>query len=637
MGILWRIVGVFSACVYVSFGDENRSFVIDHENKQFLKDGEPFRFVAGEMHYFRVPRAYWKDRLHKIKMAGLNAVSFYVEWSGHEPEPGTYNFQDMYDLDEFLKEVKEQDLLAIVRPGPYICAERDNGGLPYWLLREHPAMKYRTRDWFFLHDMDRWLSKLGPVLRPHTYENDGPIVMVQLEHQYGYYGNCDPLYLEHLLTMLEVRLGRKLVFFRGGPVVKAQYDCGKVRDALVTGYMTPTEDPAVLAPIIQSAQVSPGPLFISEYYTGGMDYWGWEHTWRPRKTVMKTFKTLMEMNASVTFYMFHGGTNFGFTAGSSLKHPLVTSYDYEAPISEFGDPTPMYYDIRNVTSKYRPLPEGEPPGPSDKMSVGPVELDRYASLEEVMAHFRQKDWLKRMESADPVTFEKFGQPFGFLLYRTTVRYATAATAWLQFFGLSDRAYVYGNGRAFVFYSFAVSWKVAKTGDVVPASKNKSLVILVENMGREAYTKTFTDPKGFKSATLNHVPLKNWTIEGVPLATAEDIDRIRQELENNKNGTVPGFFEGTFQLPEGQEPRDTFLDPRNWTKGVAFVNGINLGRYWPGTGPQVTLYVPAPFLKAYPQENSIMLFEVEGAPAVGSRTVEFVDKSFLNISILYPKP
>ncbi|XP_070380877.1 beta-galactosidase-like isoform X2 [Dermacentor albipictus] len=631
------ICGLISVCIQVTVSGNGRTFVIDHENKRFLKDGQPFRYVAGEMHYFRVPRAYWKDRLHRIKMAGLNAVSFYIEWSGHEPEPGQYNFEDMYDLDAFLKQVKEQDLLAIVRPGPYISGDRDNGGLPYWLHREQPNMKYRVLDSEFLHHLDRWITKLCAVLSPHTYNKAGPVIAVQVEHLYGVIGACDHLYMEHLLTMLQVRLGRDMVFFRGNPATKSYYDCDKVRDILVTAYMTPTEIPAVVAATVASAQVEPGPLVISEYYTGNTDCWGWPHKVVAPQTVLQTLKTLMAMNASVSLYMFHGGTNFGFTAGSREKRPVVTSYDYEAPLSEAGDPNALYYDIRRAISTHLQVPKDDPPGPSRKMEIGPVALDKYVSLDDVMAHFRGQNWLKRKESAEPLSFENLGQAFGFVLYSTTVTFATAAKAWLQLEGLSDRAYVYGKGgEVSVFYSFAVSGQVVKIQNYVPAGINQTLSILVENMGREAHSKTFANPKGFKSAKLNYVPLKNWAVEAVPLTTAEDISRFQPLLQKEDKGGVPGFFHGVFKLPEGQQPLDTFLDPTNWTKGVAFVNGINLGRYWPVTGPQITLYVPGPFLKPHPEENSVMLFETQGAP-LRDQTVRFVDKPRVNVTVLYPKP
>lgn len=609
------------------------SILIDHKHKQFLKDGQPFRFVAGELHYFRVPPEYWKDRLYKMRMAGLNVVSFYVEWSGHEPEPGQYNFEGMYDLDEFLTQVKEQGLLAIVRPGPYIGGERDNGGLPYWLMSKHPNMKYRRIDREFLGETDRWFAKLGRVLRPHTYKKGGPIIAVQVEHKYGYYGVCDHTYMEHMLTALEVRVGRGVVFFRGGPVNSAQYACDNTRGLLATGYITPNQSPAYLKLVIDAAQDQPSPVVISEYYTGAMDYWGYAHAWRKGETVVETLKALLQLNASVSLYMFHGGTNFGFTAGKSQGHALVTSYDYGAPLDEAGDPTPLYHDIRNLihSLQYLELPPGEPPGASEKLYLGTVTLREYASLDDVMEYFRANNWIKRKESVEPLTFEDFGQGLGFMLYSTTVQIPTGATAYLQLYQFADRAYVYDkNGTSYILRT------IPSAGLYVPTSKGERLSVLVENMGREAYPKTSGDPKGFKTAYLNYIPLMNWTIESVPLSSAEDIARIRETLQEEETTKVTGFYGGTFTLDEGQQPLDTFLDPTNWTKGVAFINGINLGRYWPVSGPQITLYVPAPFLKPYPEENHVMLFEIEGAPT-GFRGVKFVDKPLLNATIAYPRP
>ncbi|XP_049514348.1 beta-galactosidase-like [Dermacentor silvarum] len=380
------------------------------------------------MHYFRVPRAYWKDRLYKIKMAGLNTVAFYIEWSGHEPESGVHNFVDDYDLDAFLEEIKEQGLLAIARPGPYICGERDNGGFP--------------SDKNFVAAVDRWFAKLLPMLVPHLYRNGGPLFAVQVENEYGHYGKCDLAYMEHLLTVMESHMGKDVVYYRTDFPFVSFYNCDKVRDILVAGNIPSHYNVPAVFSVMKGANPKPAPMVVIEYYTGWMDYWGWSHNSKTKDAVLDTFKIMMTHNASVTFYMFVGGTNFGFKSAKGNTYPLTTSYDYGAPIAEDGDMRSIYYDIRNLTTNYLGhVPSGEMPQNQTKLNVGTVQLDEHISLEEVMDHFRSKEWLEQKHSVDLLTFEAMRHDYGFLIYRTTVNVVTAATAVLNLPALRDRAYV----------------------------------------------------------------------------------------------------------------------------------------------------------------------------------------------------
>ncbi|XP_075527753.1 beta-galactosidase-like [Dermacentor variabilis] len=615
---------------------ESRSLVVDHTRAIFLKDGQPFRFVAGEMHYFRVPRAYWKDRLYKIKMAGLNTVAFYIEWSGHEPEPGVHNFLDEYDLDAFLKEIKDQGLLAIARPGPYICGERDNGGFPYWLLRDQPKMIYRSMDKHFIAAVDRWFAKLLPMLVPHLYRNGGPIFAVQVENEYGHYGKCDLAYMEHLLTVMESHMGKDVVYYRTDFPFAFFYTCDKVRDILVAGNVPSSYNVATVFGVMKGANPKPAPMVVIEFYTGWMDYWGYAHNAKNKDAVLDPFKVMMTHNASVTFYMFVGGTNFGFKSAKGNTYPLTTSYDYGAPVAEGGDMRSIYYDIRNLTTNYLGhVPSGDMPQNLTKLNVGAIRLDEHISLEEVMDHFRSKEWLEQKQSVDLLTFEAMRHDYGFLIYRTTVKVYTLGTALLYLPALRDRAYVRTGGKQFVFYNHAVSFGTVKLLDTIPVKQGDNLSILVENMGRECYGVINHDMKGLTQAYLGGIVLKNWTIEAVPINKNRDISEILRIVRRQGDGSVPGFFHGTFTLKEGQNPSDTFLNPSGWIKGFAFINGFNLGRYWPPTGPQVTLYVPAPYMRPHPEENRLLLFETEGAPV--NRTVMLVDKPLLDDDIAHPRP
>ncbi|KAH9366328.1 hypothetical protein HPB48_006220 [Haemaphysalis longicornis] len=489
---------------------EKRSIIVDHAYKRFLKDGEPFQFVAGAMHYFRVPRAYWKDRLHKLRMAGLNAVDFYVEWSSHEPQPLEYNFVEMYDLVAFLNEVQNEGLLAIVRPGPYICAERDNGGFPYWLLKEHPGMMYRSMDDNYRRLMERWYAKLLPMLVPYLYKNGGPIFAVQVENEFGHYKQCDPNYMNFVLTRLERVLGKDVVYFRNDFPDEAYFSCDYVRDILVAGNFDYTQDPKKMFAVVDWAQVRPSPHFVAEYYTGWMDQWAWDHNNKSDLKLVDRFREILKMGASVTIYMFHGGTSFGFKAGICMDSPLVTSYDYGAPIAEDGSLRPMYYKFREVIKDFLPLPRGDLPAQANKLNFGPVKLNQYLSLDEVLNYFRKKNWLNHKEATLPMTFEELGQDYGFVLYWAQVNVDTSGgKGKLELHGLRDRAHVFVQNTVHVFYSFIPLTEKTKTSAEISVKKGDKLVILVENMGRDEVGNRNHDRKVREHFSLEEVAVNSF--------------------------------------------------------------------------------------------------------------------------------
>lgn len=620
----------------VSPCESDRSFTIDHERKVFLKDGQPFRFLSGEMHYFRVPKEYWRDRLNKIKMAGLDVVASYIEWSSHEPEPGVYNFDDIYDLEGFLREIKNQGLLAILRPGPFIGAERDYGGFPYWLLKDRYDRYHRSSDKDFLKAVDNWFGKLLPILRRHLYKNGGPIIAVQVENEYGHYYRCDKSYMEHLISLMEKHMGKDVVYFRADFPYTEKYECDKARDILVAGDMADNADVARSFATIKRANPRPGPIFVAEYYTGWKDYWGWWHNRRGREPVLTKLEEMMKRNASVNLYMFVGGTNFGFKAGSGGGCPVTTSYDYEAPVAEHGDVRITYHAVRALASYYLGR---ETEGPlllhPPKLHLGAVQLSDYVSLEDVMDHFRQKNWLIRKETYSPRYFKDLGQDYGYVVYRTKVNTSVTGLGTVSMAFFVDRAYLRVDGKLYKFYGRCVSTGKKQLEQRIPLKTGDDLAFLTENIGRECYDFS-AEPieKGIRWIYLNDVPMKNWTMEAVPMNKKRDVDELFNIVRRKGDGKVPGFFHGTFTLPKGQKPLDTFLDPRGWGKGVAFINGVNLGRYWPGVGPQVTLYVPGPYLKPHPEENRLMLFETEEAPA--TLTVSLVNKPLLDANIETPK-
>ncbi|KAL1438019.1 hypothetical protein MTO96_048474 [Rhipicephalus appendiculatus] len=575
---VWRLTAILVALARpASCG---RSFHIDYEKHTFVKDGQPFRLVGGSMHYFRIPRPYWDDRLHKLRMGGLNAVDFYIDWSGHEPEPEQYNFIDNYDVVAYLEAVKKADLLAVIRPGPFICGEVENAGYPYWLLRKHPNIRYRSTQKEYVDEVTKWFNKLLPMLVPYLYKNGGPIIMFQVENEYGHLDNgCDPKYMEFMLTLQEKGLGKDVVMFRTNFPIGRRFECDKVRDILVAANCDPKCNMSIFN-TIRKVQVKPGgPLLVAEYYTGWMNFWGWDNNPAYPPGVIDTFKKMMDEGANIIFYMYHGGTSFGFKAATS----------------------------------------------------------------EVMDHFRSKGWLRRTQSKFPVTFEQLGQDFGFLVYSTEVRADLNGSQLLKVHALRDMAQLFVRDERHMMRCFETSRLRVVTNATVKLSKGEKISIFVENMGREDFGQKNLDPKGMQNVTVNGVNLTDWTIEAVPVTRNRDVTELMRLLESRGKGNVDGkktprFFHGTFKLGEGQKPLDTFLDPSNYTKGIAFVNGINLGRYWPAAGPQVRLYVPGVFLRPHPEENKLIMFEVEGLRSdKGERGVRFDDKPYLTADTGSPHP
>ncbi|XP_037288989.2 beta-galactosidase [Rhipicephalus microplus] len=622
-----------------------RSFYIDYDKHTFVKDGQPFRLVGGSMHYFRVPRSYWDDRLYKLRMGGLNAVDFYIDWSGHEPEPEQYNFIDNYDVVAYLEAIKKADLLAVIRPGPFICGEVENGGYPYWLLRKHPNIRYRSTQKEYVDEVTKWFNKLLPMLVPYLYKNGGPIIMFQVENEYGHLDNgCDPKYMEFMLTLQEKGLGKDVVMFRTNFPYEQRFYCDKVRDILVAGNCDPKCNMSIFN-TIRKVQVKPGgPLLVAEYYTGWMNFWGWDNNPAYPPAVIDTFKKMMDEGANIIIYMYHGGTSFGFKAATSSDAPLVTSYDYDAPIGEDGDPKDYYYSLRDVIGKYLPLKQGDAPKGSPKLKLDVVYMTHVMTLAEVMDHFRWKGWLRRTSSKYPVTFEQLGQDYGFLVYSTEVRMDINGSQLLTVHALRDMAQLFVRDERHMMRCFPTSRLHPVTNATVKLTKGEKISIFVENMGREDFGQKNLDPKGMQNVTVNGVNLTDWTIEAVPVTRNRDLTELMRLLESRGKGDVDGkkktprFFHGTFKLREGQKPLDTFLDPGNYTKGIAFINGINLGRYWPAAGPQIRLYVPGVFLRPHPEENKLIMFEVEGLWSdKGERGVRFDDKPYLTADTGSPHP
>ncbi|GAA6082335.1 beta-galactosidase, partial [Tachysurus ichikawai] len=336
--------------ISVTLSSAAPSFTLDYRNNSFLKDGEYFRYISGSIHYSRIPRIYWKDRLVKMFMSGLNAVQTYVPWNFHEHLPGVYNFSEDRDLESFLKLCKDIGLLVILRPGPYICAEWDMGGLPAWLLKKKDIV-LRSSDPDYLLAVDKWMAKLLPIIKRHLYQNGGPIITVQVENEYGSYFTCDFDYLRHLLKLFRYHLGDDVVLFSTDGATVGYLKCGALQGVYATVDFGPGGNVTEAFEAQRHAEPR-GPLVNSEFYTGWLDHWGEPHSVVSTEVVVKSLNEILELGANINLYMFIGGTNFAYWNGANTPYaPQPTSYDYDAPLTEAGDLTPKYFAIRDVIKK----------------------------------------------------------------------------------------------------------------------------------------------------------------------------------------------------------------------------------------------------------------------------------------------
>uniref|UniRef100_A0A8C5T6T5 Beta-galactosidase n=1 Tax=Malurus cyaneus samueli TaxID=2593467 RepID=A0A8C5T6T5_9PASS len=614
-----------------------RSFGIDYDSNCFVKDGEPFRYISGSIHYSRVPPYYWKDRLLKMKMAGLDAIQTYVPWNYHEPQVGVYDFFGGKDLESFLQLANDTGLLVILRAGPYICAEWDMGGLPAWLL-EKKSIVLRSSDSDYLEAVERWMSVLLPKMRPYLYQNGGPIIMVQVENEYGSYFACDYNYLRFLLKLFRQHLGDEVVLFTTDGASQFHLKCGALQGLYATVDFAPGGN-VTAAFSAQRSSEPKGPLVNSEFYTGWLDHWGHRHSVVPAQIIAKTLKEILARGANVNLYMFIGGTNFAYWNGANMPYmPQPTSYDYDAPLSEAGDLTEKYFALREVIGMYKQLPEGLIPPTTPKFAYGKVRLQKVSTVLDVLDGLSPGP----VRSTYPLTFVELKQYFGFVLYRTTLPKDCVEPTPLSspLNGVHDRAYVSVNGVPQGVLERDKSLMINITG---PAGAN--LDILVENMGRVNFGRYNNDFKGLVSnLTLAEDTLVEWEIYPLNIDGAVNYDVLdlfhhpERSAGNTLSYEVPTFYTGSLTIPGGipDLPQDTYVNFPGWTKGQIWINGFNLGRYWPARGPQLTLYVPRNVLVAS-VPNNITVLELERSPcSTQACEIEFVDKPSINATLQHEK-
>jgi len=554
----------------------------------FLLDGKPFQILAGELHFQRIPPQYWKDRLLKARAMGLNTVCTYVFWNLLEPEPGRWDFSGANDLAAFIKTAREAGLWVIVRPGPYACAEWDFGGLPIWLLRT-PDIKIRCLDPRYMKACAAYVDRLAGLLRPLQIHKGGPLLMVQIENEYGSYGN-DRGYMQALESLWR-KGGIEVPYYTADGATPYMLEAGSLPGCAI-GLDPGTNEKEFAAAERLGRSV---PIFCSELYPGWLTHWGEKWARTPSEDVLRDLRWLLENKKSFNLYVFHGGTNFGFWAGANMGdayEPDVTSYDYDAPLNELGQPTPKYFAIRDLLAKFQPdgakLPD--PPKAFPAIEIPAIAFKDCAPLFENLP--------PAIREPQPKPMEYLGQNQGFILYRTAFRGHYSGK--LKLWELHDYADIHVDGKLIGTLSRA------RKEDTIEIPKSdppaQTLDILVEGMGHINFSQHMIDRKGITDrVTLNGMTLMDWMIYPLPM-DAKDIARLKFE-PLGEAGRPDSLLRGSFVLGG---LGDTYLDMSGWKKGVVWVNGHNLGRYWE-IGPQKRLYCPAPFLKK--GRNEIIVFDL----------------------------
>ena len=557
----------------------------------FYLNNEPFRIIAGAIHYFRVPREYWRDRLIKLKACGFNAVETYAAWNLHEKEEGKFDYDDMLDIESFLALAEELGLYAIVRPGPYICSEWEFGGLPWWLLK-NDEMHLRCMDKDYLAAVERFYADFIPRIVKHQITEGGNVILVQVENEYGSYGD-DSEYIRYIAELLK-KNGITVPLFTSDGTEYQMLTGGTVPEI----HKTANFGSRAKENFEKLREYQPdGPLMCTEFWNGWFDHWTEEHHHRDPKEAAECFDEVLAAGASISCYMFHGGTNFGYMNGANnydKYEPTVSSYDDDAPVGESGNLTEKYQLIKDVISKYAPIPDVEMPDPIKKKKYGEIAFTKSAKLFDNLENLTEPK-----EIVAPIPMEKLNQGYGYILYKTHVRGPrNSQPVYLQ--EVHDRGYIYKDRKL-----LGIQYRNDKENNISAGfdKDGNDLYVLVENMGRVNYGAHLKDYKGVtEGIRLGNSFVYHWQAYNL---TFEDISKVKF------NDGVPEFDGEPVLLKADidiDECCDTFVKLPGFKKGIIIINGKILSRYWE-VGPQKSAYLPAPFLKK--GKNELVIIEFEG--------------------------
>lgn len=562
-------------------------------NKTFLLNNKPFVIKAAEIHYPRIPKEYWEHRIEMSKALGMNTICLYIFWNLHEQEEGKYDFSGNKDVAEFCRLAQKHGMYVIVRPGPYVCAEWEMGGLPWWLLKKQD-IRLREQDPYFMERTKLFMNEVGKQLADLQISKGGNIIMVQVENEYGSFGTDKPY-------IAEIRDIVKGAGFNEVPLFQCDWNSNFENNALEGLLWTINFGTGanIGDQFRRLKELRPDtPLMCSEFWSGWFDHWGAKHETRSASALVNGLKEMLDQNISFSLYMTHGGTSFGHWGGANFPNfsPTCTSYDYDAPISESGKATPKYYEVRELLKNY--LPEGQSlpqiPDSIPTISIPAIEFTQVANL------FENLPAPKFSEDIKPMEF--FDQGWGSILYRTKLQKSDKEQT-LTITEAHDWTQVYIDGKKIATLSRLKGEGIVS---LPPVKEGAVLDILVEAMGRMNFGKGIYDWKGITqevelSSDGNTKDLKNWQVFNIPVDYSFAKDKSYKTDSNTQKH--PAYYKATFNLAN---TGDTFLNMSDWSKGLVWVNGHAMGRYWE-IGPQQTLYVPGCWLKE--GENEIIVFDL----------------------------
>ena len=599
-------------------------------DKTFLLNGKPFVVKAAELHYPRIPRAYWEHRIRMCKSLGMNTVCLYVFWNIHEQKEGEFDFTGNNDVAAFCRLCQKHGMYVIVRPGPYVCAEWEMGGLPWWLLKKKD-IRLREQDPYFMQRVEIFEKEVGRQLAPLTVQNGGPIIMVQVENEYGSYGK-DKAYVGAIRDIVRKSGFDKVSLFQ------CDWSSNFLNNGLddLTWTMNFGTGANIDNQFKRLGEVRPNaPKMCSEFWSGWFDKWGARHETRPAKDMVEGMDEMLSKGISFSLYMTHGGTSFGHWAGANSPgfQPDVTSYDYDAPINEWGQPTPKFYELQKMMAKYnggKKLP-AVPKAPMPLISVPEFKLTEYKPLYYGVCDSK--------ESNAPLTFEDMDMGWGTMIYETSVPAIESASTLTGDF--HDFAQVYVNGK---YVGKIDRVKNEKSLELPAMPQGANLTIVVEGMGRINFGRAIKDYKGIIGNVTISSQKENCDISLTPTlwtnSTVKDDYAIAQEVfgmqTTKMRGTdsKAGYYRGYFTL---SKVGDTFLNMEAFGKGQVYVNGHALGRFW-HIGPQQTLYLPGCWLKK--GKNEVIVHDVvgpHGAAAAFCQDHPELDKLHLEKSNKHNEP
>jgi beta-galactosidase len=574
---------------------------------QFQLDGHSYQILSGEMHYPRVPRAYWRDRFRKARAMGLNTITTYVFWNLHESRPGVYDFSGQNDVTEYIREAQQEGLNVILRPGPYVCAEWELGGYPSWLLKDR-NLTLRSTDPKYIAAMNSWFARLAKEVSPLLIQHGGPIIAIQVENEYGSFGN-DHAYMQAVKSALlssGLAAPDTLLYTADGAEQVPNGSLPELPVVINFGTGDAKEAFASLKKLRPD-----GPFMSGEYWAGWFDHWGEHHHITDAASNAAEYEWMLRQGYSVSMYMFHGGTSFGFMNGANSNgrnyEPDTTSYDYDAPLNESGQPTAKFTAFRDAIARVTgKTPPAIPPStPAATYSISPHSES--ASLWQNLP--------KPVESDKLLTMEDLDQSYGYILYRTKLPPSPGGELTID--GLHDYVQIYVDQKLIG----TVDRRLGQSHLTLPAlTAPATLDILIENSGRVNFTKVIrTERKGITgSIKVAGTAPQHWQIYSLPLS---DLAALRFTSTSCEG---PCFYRFAMTVPNSlgdSERGDTFLNTHGVSKGIAFLNARPLGRFW-DVGPEFTLYTPGPWL--HPGGNEIILFDLKGTSNESLTTTDHAD-------------